>query len=99
MKDKDGRTLKMPILLDCQLKALKNSKTNPLKTMTGCHTYDILANPSYFDDFQYVPVSAGDEERDILREDIIKDDDSEEGNDYWVSDKVRVGLNLSFITP
>jgi hypothetical protein len=66
--------------------------------MTGCHSYDILANPCYFDDFQYVPVSAGIESKNILREDIIKDDDYEEGNDYWVSDKVRVGLNLAYIT-
>jgi hypothetical protein len=98
MVDEHGRSLRMPILLDSQLEALKKSETNPDRTMTGCHTYDILANPCYFGDFQYVPVSAGFEGKGILREDIIKDDDYEEGNDYWVSDKVRVGLNLAYIT-
>ena len=97
MVDKEGRVLRMPMMLDDQLDALKASKTNHKKVMTGTHTYDILSNPSYFDDFQYVPVMAGDG-CGILREDIIKDDDEDEGNDYWVSDKVRVGLNLAFIT-
>jgi len=97
MVDEKGNVLEMPMMLDSQLAAMKASTCNHKKTMTGTHTYDILSNPSYFDDFQYVPVMAGDG-HGILREDIIKDDDSDEGNDYWVSDKVRVGLNLAFIT-
>jgi len=96
----------MPMMLDSQLEALKNSKEDPDKsfcgagvcgTMQGCHTYDILANPSYFDNFQYVPVCAGSESERVKRADIIKDDDLDESNDYWVSDKVRVGLNFAFL--
>jgi len=99
MVDDNGRVLELPIMLDSQLQALKDSvgKGNPNKSIQGCHTYDILANPSYFDDFQYVPVCTGDPSKKITRADIIKDDDMDEGNDNWVSDKVRVGLNLAFI--
>ena len=45
------------------------------RTLQGTHSYDILANPQYFDDFQYV--SAAEEDRN----DIIIDDDSDEEND------------------
>lgn len=31
------------------------------------------------------------------RADFIIDDDSDEGNDFWQSDKVRLGLNLAYL--
>jgi len=45
------------------------------KTLQGVHSYDILANPLYLDDFQYV--TAAEENR----ADVIIDDDLDEGND------------------
>lgn len=61
------------------------------RTLQGCHSYDILANPLYFDDFQYV--SASIENRDAY----IIDDDDEEGNDAAQSDIVRLALNLAYM--
>ena len=61
--------------------------------LQGVHSYDILANPLYLDDFQYVTAAEGDD-----RADMIIDDDKEEGNDAAQSDLVRVALNLAFMT-
>jgi hypothetical protein len=55
------------------------------------HSYDILANPLYFDDFQYFSAAMED------RQDYIVDDDSDEGNDCAQSDLVRFVLNLAFL--
>lgn len=66
-----------------------------------------MANPNYFDDFNYIPVyqkvDEGTRVEDELNEmqkargEFIIDNDNVEGNDDWVSDKVRVGLNLAFV--
>lgn len=72
---------------------LKKSKEGP-KTLQGTHSYDILANPKYYAMFNYIPVH---QDEGDLRSDFIIDDDSDEGNDDWQSDKVRVGLNLGFL--
>lgn len=56
------------------------------------HTYDILANPLYLDDFQYFSTDRED------RADFIIDDDDDEGNDNAQSDLVRVVLNLGYLT-
>jgi hypothetical protein len=53
-----------------------------------------LANPNYFDVFGYVPNF---QPLGRLRADYIIDDDEDETNDDWVSDKVRVCLNLAYI--
>lgn len=45
---------KTKILLDKTFKKLKKAKTGK-DTIKGVHNYDILANPSYVQDFQYVP--------------------------------------------
>lgn len=58
-----------------QKAALASSTITQGRTLQGCHSYDILANPLYFDDFQYVSASL--ENRDAY----IIDDDDEEGND------------------
>jgi len=72
---------------------LKKSKMAK-RTLQGTHSYDILCNPTYYARFNYIPVAQdeGDE-----RADFIIDDDSDEGNDDWQSDKVRVGLHLSML--
>ena len=61
------------------------------KTLQGCHSYDILANPLYLDDFQYVTAAEDD------RAEMIIDDDDDEGNDAAQSDLVRISLNLAYM--
>ena len=34
----------------------QNESIEPVSTIQGCHSYDVLANPNYFDDFCYIPV-------------------------------------------
>mmetsp|Transcript_33793 Transcript_33793/g.44593 ORF Transcript_33793/g.44593 Transcript_33793/m.44593 type:complete len:100 (-) Transcript_33793:172-471(-) len=62
------------------------------KTLQGVHSYDMLANPLYFDDFQYITASR--EDRDLL----IIDGDDNEGDDAAQSDLVRVALSLAYMT-
>ena len=81
------------ILTDEQYNRLNEVPKTTGKTLQGVHTYDILANTLYLDDFQYVTAAEGDE-----RADMIIDDDDEEGNDAAQSDLVRVGLNLAYMT-
>jgi len=59
--------------------------------LQGVHTYDILANPRYYQDFQYYSAA------EPNREDLIVDGDTKEGNDSAQSDLVKIALNLSFI--
>ena len=80
------------ILTDEQYNALKESTQTEGKTLQGTHSYDILANPLYLDDFQYVTAAEDD------RDEMIIDDDDDEGNDAAQSDLVRAGLNLAFMT-
>lgn len=80
---------------------------DPKSTVQGCHSYDILANPNYFDDFIYIPVyqpldhnatpEFGCSEMKEKRTKFIIDADSDEDNDEWVCDKVRVGLNMAYL--
>ena len=84
--------LKTKILTDAQLQRLMEEKMTEGKTLQGTHSYDILANPLYLDDFQYVPCAEED------RAEMIIDDDDDEGNDAAQSDLVRVALNLAFMT-
>jgi len=67
--------LKMHILTDEQFDRLKTEPMTKGKTLQGVHSYDILANPLYLDDFQYVTAAEDD------RADMIIDDDDDEGND------------------
>ena len=60
-------------------------------TLQGCHSYDILANPLYFDDFQYVSTATPN------RQNYIIDDDVDEDNDAIQSDIVRLALNLAYM--
>jgi len=70
---------------------LKNHKSQG-KEMQGIHTYDILANPNYIDDFQYFSSDLDDRGKYII------DDDEDESNDNAQSDLVRIILNLAYIT-
>jgi len=80
------------LMTDEQFSRLQASIMTKRKTLQGVHSYDILANPLYFDDFQYI--SASREDRDKL----IIDGDNEEGNDSAVVDLIRVALNLAYLT-
>lgn len=80
------------ILTDDQLNRLHEVPKTKGKTLQGVHSYDILANPLYLDDFQYV--TASEENRAA----IIIDDDEDEENDCAQSDLVRVALNLAYLT-
>lgn len=82
----------MKILTDEQHDALNGSEQTDGKTLQGVHSYDILANPLYLDDFQYVTAAEDD------RNEMIIDDDAEEGNDAAQSDMVRICLNLAYLT-
>ena len=80
------------ILTDSQYQRLQTVPKTKGKCLQGVHSYDILANPLYFDDFQYV--TAAEDQRDLM----IIDDDEQEGNDSAQSDLVRVCLNLAYLT-
>lgn len=80
----------MEIMLDSSLDSLKNAPVG-LKTLSGCHTYDMLANPLYIEQFQYVSAAVEN------RAEYIFDDNAEEGDDAAQSDIVRVVLNLAFL--
>jgi hypothetical protein len=81
------------------MKILTDESLNRLQTtvmgkshLQGVHTYDILANPLYLDDFQYFSADRAD------RKECIVDDDSDEDNDNAQSDLVRMVLNLGYLT-
>ena len=84
-------TLGLQLLTKKQKASLLSSSKTQGRTLQGCHSYDILANPLYFDDFQYVSASLEN------RENYIIDDDDEEGNDAVQSDIVRYALNLAYM--
>lgn len=67
--------LNMPLLSEGQYHQMMNTGKTGGKTLQGVHAYDILANPLYLDDFQYVTAAEDD------RNDMIIDDDDDEGND------------------
>ena len=59
--------------------------------ITGDAWYNILANPLYVRDFNYVTASVKD------RADYIVDGDSDEGNDCEQSDLVQILINLAYM--
>lgn len=89
----NSRALGMPMLSGDQFDKLNSMAMTKKKPLQGCHSYDILSNPLYFDDFQYVTAAEED------RTEIIIDDDDDEGNDAAQSDFVRVALNLAYLNP
>ena len=92
-EEQNARTaLNMPLLTENQFRSLEQTPKTAGKTLQGVHSYDILANPLYLDDFQYVTAAEDD------RNDMIIDDDDDESNDAAQSDFVRVALNLAFLT-
>lgn len=92
-KEDDYATNKLglPIYTAQQKSALENSEKTSGRTIQGVHSYDILANPLYYDDFQYVSASLEDRMKYII------DDDDDEGNDAVQSDIVRLALNFAYM--
>jgi len=85
-------SLGFKILTDESYDKLRKTPITGGKTLQGVHSYDILANPLYFDDFQYVPAAQPD------RAEYIIDGDSDEDNDAAQVDMVRFALNLAYLT-
>jgi len=89
----DDETLKnLEHVRDTKLNATEKEKAE-YREIKGTHCYDILANEQYKAAFQYYSPQLDDE-----RNDYIKDDDDDEGNDAVQSDFVKMMLNLAFFT-
>lgn len=75
-EEENSRSLLTSALLtDEQFQRLQSMDMTKGKPLQGVHSYDILANPLYLDDFQYV--TAAEDDRDLM----IIDDDVDEDND------------------
>ena len=61
------------------------------KPISGIAWYNLLANPKYVRDFNYIPTDVPD------REDLIVDGDDAEGNDCEQSDLVTILINLAYV--
>ena len=61
------------------------------KNIQGCPYYLVLANPIYYNSFAYLPASLPN------RDNLIMDDDDEEGNDCEQSDMVSIILNMAYV--
>ena len=84
--------LQMHITDDYTIQRFRETKMeNAGAHMKGTHCYDILANEQYLDDFQYFSPALDN------RNQYIKDDDEEEGNDAAQSDLVKMVLNLAYM--
>jgi hypothetical protein len=63
------------MLTDEQFESLKSVPNSETSNLLGVHSYDILANPLYLDDFQYISSSVEN------RAYFIIDNDLDETND------------------
>jgi hypothetical protein len=81
----------LKMLTDDQFERLKTVENNDSCNLLGVHSYDILANPLYLDDFQYISSSVEN------RAYFIIDNDADESNDMAQSDVVRIALNLAYL--
>jgi hypothetical protein len=73
---------------------MSEKKKSKLREIKGAHSYDILASEKYSKEFQYYSPHWDDE-----RNNFIKDDDEDEGNDAIQSDFVKFMLSLAFLNP
>ena len=83
--------LQLKTMYDQTLDKMKNNRINKCH-LEGIHTYDILRNPTYVQNFQYVSPNIED------RENIIKDGDDDNENNAYQSDLIKIALNLAFMT-
>ena len=80
------------MLNDDQMKKLSSVPQTHGRLLQGVHSYDILANPLYAQDFQYISPSLENREKFII------DNDFDESNDFAQSDMVRVALSFAYLT-
>jgi len=91
-EEENMRTFGMWTQMNETMTRVKNGKlSKPEMHLQGIHTYDILRNPAYHQDFQYFAADLDE------RASYIIDDNDDEGDDTAQSDLVRMVLNLAFI--
>ena len=101
--DKDDRKYTLSEEINCRLfgmctmleddfKKLKerNKGGQCRRKLTGIHTYDLLRNPSYVEQFQYFGAYLPN------RDDFIVDGDDNPDNNSAQSDLVRIVLNMAY---
>ena len=93
LKILDDQTLKNLEHIREKKENATEEKKKKYREIKGTHCYDILANEQYKTAFQYYSPHLDDE-----RNDYIKDDDDDEGNDAIQSDFVKMMLNLAFFS-
>ena len=82
-------------MLESSYKALycpKEDKEHKQK-LTGIHTYDLLRNQNYIQQFQYFAANTP------YRDDMIIDNDDCDANNSAQSDLVRIVLNMAYFRP
>lgn len=68
----------------------RNEGGTVTRALTGIHTYDLLRNPSYVEQFQYFSAYLPD------RDHFIVDEDEDPDNNSAQSDLVRIVLNMAY---
>lgn len=76
-----------------ELKHIEIKCGQKFKRLTGIHSYDILRNPAYIEQFQYYSADLPD------RDAFIIDDDFNNDNNNAQSDLVKICMCLAYIKP
>ena len=88
----NNRLYSMSTRLDAVFNKLKNrDEIYAGRKLTGIHTYDLLRNPMYIEQFQYFSAYLAD------RDDFIVDEDEKDENNNAQSDLVRIVLNIDYL--
>lgn len=91
-EEQNNRKLGVRVLTEEQFGRLHSVPQTKGKTLVGTHSYDILANAKYSDDFQYISANV------YNREKFIIDSDSDEATDGAQPNVTRVVLSLGYLT-
>jgi hypothetical protein len=86
------KNLGLRILTEYQKHKLKEAKQSENVIKSGAHSYDILVNEEYAEQFQYFSPSMGEK-----RSQYIKDGDDDDENNMMQSDLVKIILNLPYL--
>lgn len=92
----NNRVFGIQTMLECSFKNMEEDEKeviNIKRKMIGIHTYDILRNPNYNQQFQYFSADLPG------RDDFIIDDDDDNENNNAQSDYVRILLSLAYLKP
>ena len=85
------KNLGLSVLTPYQRYKLEDAKQNENVIKSGAHSYDILVNEEYAEQFQYFSPSMGEK-----RSQYIKDGDDDDENNMMQSDLVKIILNLHY---